>query len=400
MATSEMTSRQRVQTAMDLGTPDRVPVFCQLSAGHYFLNAGPDPIDINYRTEGWAEAFVTMQRRYQFDGILVNMPGFDPDFDNQVDRIERKESDRETWVWWKDGNYSRVPDNDCPHYFLANGDRYFPTFEEVDPETLWYVEPWDTTNITYPFTWSFDSEPRPFDDFFPPYHMDLLNLVREQVGDTISVHSEIFSPFSQLLELLNYQVALMGLLDDPGKSRAMLEQLTLGAIDLATRQAATGVDAVLISSAFAGAGFISRKDYETFVLPYEKKVVRGIKSKYPDMKVYTHTCGAIGDRLDLMLETGTNGIDTLDPPPLGTVELEDAVPQLKGKAFIKGNLDAVNTLLNGNKEIVRKAVENRMAVAKPGGEYILSTACSVAPAVKPELLEYLSALARELGAYE
>lgn len=101
-----------------------------------------------------------------------------------------------------------------------------------------------------------------------------------------------------------------------------------------------------------------------------------------------------------MLETGTNGIDTLDPPPLGTCELEEAVPQIKGKAFIKGNLDPVNTLLYGDEDKVKQAVEHRLQVAKPGGGYILSTACSVAPAVRPELLEYMSTLARELGSYD
>jgi uroporphyrinogen decarboxylase len=159
------------------------------------------------------------------------------------------------------------------------------------------------------------------------------------------------------------------------------------------------VDAILISSAFAGAGLISRDDYETFVLPYERELIQGIHQDYPEVKVYTHTCGAIGDRLDLMLQTGTQGIDTLDPPPLGTVELEEACPQLKGKAFIKGNIDPVHTLLYGDQQSVRKAVEHRLEVAKPGGGYILSTACSVAPAVKPELMETMNCLTRELGRY-
>jgi len=84
---------------------------------------------------------------------------------------------------------------------------------------------------------------------------------------------------------------------------------------------------------------------------------------------------------------------------LGTVELADAVPQLAGKAFIKGNLDPVNTLLLGDRDTVRAAVLNRLEAAMPGGGYILSSACSVAPAVKPELLEYMSELAREHGSY-
>jgi uroporphyrinogen decarboxylase len=175
--------------------------------------------------------------------------------------------------------------------------------------------------------------------------------------------------------------------------------LAAGAIDLADRQAASGVDAILISSAFAGAGLISRDNYSEFVLPYERKIVSEVKSRHAEVKIYTHTCGAIGDRLDLMLETGTDGIDTLDPPPLGTVELEDAVPKLKGKAFIKGNIDAVNTLLFGDEEKVRAAVLERLDAAKAGGGYILSTACSVPPRVRPELLETMSEVAIENGVY-
>ena len=394
-----MTGRERVQTAMQLGTPDRVPVFCQLSTGHYFLHSGLKPFDIWFRSEGFADALVNLQRRYQFDGILVNLPGRDPDFEKHIDRIERKDSDRETWVHWKNGNYTRIPDDDNPHYFMRDGGRFFPSFEEVDPETLWYVEPWDMTDITYPYTWGFDKTPRSFDNFFPEYHTDTIKHVRQKVGGSVSVQSEIFSPFSQFLELLNYEYALMGLLDDPEKSHAMLERLTLGAIDLGLQHAAEGVDAILLSSAFAGSGLISRDDYETFVLPYEKKVIADIQAKFPEVKLYTHTCGGIGDRLDLMLETGTNGIDTLDPPPLGTVDLPQATQQLKGKVFMKGNIDPVNTLLYGNETSVRQAVEERMQIAKPGGGWILSSACSVAPAVRPEIMQTMVSAAHELGVY-
>lgn len=393
-----MNSRDRVARAMELAEPDRVPVFCQLAIGHYFLHADRSPIDIWYRSEGFADALIQMQRRYRFDGILVNLPGRDPDFDRHIDRIEK--GSEETTIHWVNGGFTRVPHDDNPHYYMSDGSRYFPTFGEVEPEKLWYVEPWDLTDITYPYTWGFDEEPRPADDFFPPFHLDTIRAVKNRVGDTVSVHSEVFSPFSQFLELVNYEIALMALLDDPGKAHACLERLAAGATDLATRQAAAGVDAILISSAFAGGGLISRDHYSEFVLPYERKIIEGVKSRYPHMKVYTHTCGAIGDRLDLMLETGTDGIDTLDPPPLGTVKLEEAVPQLKGRAFIKGNLDPVNTLLYGDRDQVREAVLHRLRVAKPGGGYILSSACSVAPGVKPEVLEYMSEVAIENGSYD
>lgn len=392
-----MNSRERVRIAMNLGEPDRVPVFCQLAIGHYFLNAGDSPIDIWYRSDAFADALVQLQRRYRFDGILVNLPGREPDYDKHIDRIE--EGTTETTIRWRNGGFTRVPRDDNPHYFVPDGSRYFPTFDEVRPEELWYVEPWDLTDITYPYTWGFEAEPRPFDDFFPPHHLDAIKAVKRRVRDEVSVHSEIFSPFSQFLDLLNYESALMALLDDPGKTHACLERLTLGAIDLAGRQAGEGVDAILISSAFAGAGLISREQYAEFVLPYERRIIQEVHARHENVKIYTHTCGAIGDRLDLMLETGTDGVDTLDPPPIGTVELEEALPQLKGRAFIKGNIDPVNTLLYGDEEKVRDAVRRRLSVAKEGGGYILSTACSVPPAVRPELLEYMSEVAIEHGGY-
>jgi len=381
---------------MHLGTADRVPVMSQLAIGHYFLHAGLSPIDIWYRSDAFAEALVRLQQRYRFDGILVNLPGRDPDIDRYIQTIERR--DGETVVRWKNGNYSVVPDNDNPHYYQSDGLRYFPSFQEIDPERLHYVEPWDLTAITYPYTWGFDTEPRPDNDFFPPYHGDTIRAVKARVGESVSVHAEVFSPWSQFLELLNYECALMAIIDDAGKVHACLDRLADGAVDLARRQAALGVDAILISSAFAGAGLISRKHYQQFVLPYERRLVTEVQ-KVCAVPVYTHTCGSIGDRLDLMMATGTNGIDTLDPPPLGTVELEEAKKVLSGKAFIKGNVDPVNTLLRGDAATVRADVRHRLEVGKPGGGYILSSACSIAPHTPPQNIDLLASLAEEFGRY-
>lgn len=55
-------------------SPDRVPVMCQLALGHCFLRAGLDAIDIWHDSGAFATALVTLQRRYRFDGILVNLP--------------------------------------------------------------------------------------------------------------------------------------------------------------------------------------------------------------------------------------------------------------------------------------------------------------------------------------
>jgi uroporphyrinogen decarboxylase len=392
-----MTGRERMDVAMRLGTPDRVPVMCQLALGHYFLQSGLDAIEIWHSTEGFAEALVRLQRRYGFDGILVNLPGRDPRWRDLVHAITGPPE--RLVITWRNGWTTVAPADDNPHVYRPDGTRGFPSLDEVDPERLHYVEPHDLAGLTHPQSWDFGGRAAaPGPTFFPPWHFDTIAAVRALGGDEVSVHGEVFSPFSQLMELLDYSNALMALLDDPVKVKACLARLAEGAIALGCGQVEAGADAVLISSAFAGAGFISRTHYTEFVLPYERAVIAGIRARH-DVPVYTHTCGAIGDRLDLMMATGTDGIDTLDPPPLGTVHLAEAKRLTAGRLFIKGNIDPVSTMLNGSRADVLAAARERIRTAGPGGGYILSTACSVAPATPPGNILALVEAAEAWGRY-
>ncbi len=378
---------------MRLGEPDRVPVMCQLALGHYFLQTGLDPLEIWHSSEAFGDALIMLQRRYGFDGVLINLPGRDPTWRSYVDRIEERAGEK--IIRWTNGWYTEAPADDLPHVFREDGTKFALTLEEVEPEELFYVEPHDLGGVRYPYGWGLDPEPR---RAFPRWQYDTIKYVLAQVGNEVSVHGEVFSPFSQWMELLDYADGLMALRQDPDKMRACLDALTEGTIALARGQAAAGVHAILISSAFAGAGFISRGHYSEFVLPYEKKIIESVQSEY-DIPVYTHTCGAIGDRLDLLAATGTNGIDTLDPPPLGTVNLAEARRQTFGRLFIKGNIDPVNTVLMGTPEQVLEAARERILTAGPGGGYILSTACSVAPAAPSENILKLREAAEVFGYY-
>ena len=70
-----------------------------------------------------------------------------------------------------------------------------------------------------------------------------------------------------------------------------------------------------------------------------------------------------------------------------------------GKAFIKGNIDPVFTLLQGSTDQIKKDVEWRINVGKENGGFILSSACSVAPKTPPQNIELLSELVQTFGKY-
>lgn len=382
---------------MRLRVPDRVPVMCQLALGHYFLQAGLPAVDIWHSTEAFGEALIALARRYGFDGILVNLPGRASGWRNQVRSIE--ERDGQQVIHWLNGFLTVAPPDDNPQVFHEDGTRHFPSFTEIDPDRLFYVEPHDLWGVRYPHNWGLSGDVAlEGPGFFPPWHFDTIRYVAERVGGQVSVHGEVFSPFSQFMELLDFMPALLALKTDSGKVKACLAALSEGTIALALGQLSAGAHAILISSAFAGAGFLSRQHYIDFVLPYEREVIAGIRTAV-EVPVYTHTCGQIGDRLDLLEQTGTGGIDTLDPPPLGTVDLAEAKARTAGRLFLKGNLDPVNTLLRGTPEDVLSAARERIQTAGPGGGYILSTACSVPPHTPPRNIAVLRDAVEAFGRY-
>jgi uroporphyrinogen-III decarboxylase len=211
----------------------------------------------------------------------------------------------------------------------------------------------------------------------------------------LSVHGEVFSPLSQLMELIGPMEAALALALDPSRVESTLGRLVDGTVRLAAGHVAAGADAVLISSAYAGGGFISPRHYERFVLPFEAALIAEFRRQCPGVPIYTHTCGAIGDRLELMERTGTDGIDTLDPPPLGNVDLADARRRLSDRVFIKGNVDPVNTVLRRAPEDCYRDALERIGIAGAHGGYILSTACSVPPHAPPENIVQLARASRE-----
>lgn len=393
-----MNGRERIALAMRHQEADRVPVMCQLALGHYFLNAGLAPHEIWFTSEGFAEALVKMQKRYQFDGILINLPGRPRNVLNEIKKVEKTKKGEV--VTWKNGHVTLIPwDDNAQYVYPARPDLTARAdLTTLDPDNMDKIDQfpgylWNTYHIPW-IEGKQDMGPM---SEVPDYFFDTIDHVRAKTNGEVSVHGEVFSPFTHYLELIGYQNAIIGLVKNKEKVKAVLERLTDAATAWAVAQARHGVDAVLISSAFAGGGFISPKMYAEYVLPYERKLAEAIKAE--GVPVYTHTCGKIGDRLDLMEQTGTMGIDTLDPHPLGNVELADAKNGVGQRMFLKGNMNSVAILEYTSKDEVIAEATERIQIGKPGGGYILSSACSIAPRVEPWKIELLTPLSEEIGRY-
>jgi hypothetical protein len=378
------TSRERVKAAMNLQHPDRVPLMCQFSIGSMMTQLKPNPVEFWYDKNVFADGLIRLCEMFRFDGILVSLHGHSDKWKKDLLSIECVD----------EGNYKLTyPDRTEVHSWTD-----LPLVSYLQPKRLPAIEDDDVEkDIPSEISYIPVSQNLYF-DLNKASLFDIFDIIYAKVGDSLSIHGEITSPFDYFLDLLGYENGLIALIMEPEKCKSIIEKFANGILDLAVRMCDKPIDAIKVSSPFAGMGFISSEQYREFVLPYEHKIISAIREK--GVHVYIHTCGSINDRLELMRESNTSGLECLDPVPVGNVDLEDAFERIGNDLFIKGNIDSVNTLLYADDEKACADVKKIIGTGKTRGKgFILSTACSIAPMVSKERLLMLSQMIDKYGKY-
>ncbi|MEN8230296.1 MAG: uroporphyrinogen decarboxylase family protein [Bacteroidota bacterium] len=380
-----MNPRERVRKAMNMEQPDRVPVMSQFSIG--FMNqqlkeTGITPMELWYDVDRYAEALLLLRKRFDFDGILVSLHGHDLKWREKIVKLEMVDGMEK--ATFKDRTETFLDDDLLVGHFF---EPRVKKLEDIDPESIPDKLDYIPASIgCYIFV-----------DKTDPYR--IFDILEEKSGGEYSLHGEVTAPLDYLLDLLGYENGLMAMITDPEKVTRILEKFTVGVVNMSAEMAAHPcVDAIKISSPFAGMGFMSPEFYRQFELPHLTRVSDAIKAQ--GIPAYVHTCGHIHDRLEIMAESGVPGLECLDPPPIGDVELDDAFNRIGKDMFIKGNIDSVNTLLNGTDQSVREDVGYRMRIGMQNKGFILSTACSISPKVSKERVQVMAKIVKESGNYK
>ena len=380
----KLTSKERIIYAMNLVKPDRVPLMCQFSIGCMMHQLRPNPVEFWYDKNVFADGLVALCKKFRFDGILVSLHGHSDEWKRNLISYELIEN----------GNYKLTyPDRTEIHslrdlpLITFNEKRTTMNIDQIDtdrdiPSVINYIP------VSGNLYFNLDTN-----NLF-----DIFDTVYQKVGEEYSIHGEITSPFDYFLDLLGYENGLISLIMAPEKCKEIIDKFCDGVLGIAVKMCDKHIDAIKISSPFAGMGFISSDQCREFVLPYEQRIINAIRGK--GKHVYIHTCGSIGDRLELMRESNASGLECLDPVPVGNVDLENAFGRIGNDLFIKGNIDSVNSLLFANDEKAENDVSQIIETGKTKGKgFILSTACSIAPMVTADRLLMLSKLVEKHGKY-
>jgi len=235
----------------------------------------------------------------------------------------------------------------------------------------------------------------PPDPFAPHRFESLKKIVAKYKGQyAIGVHlNDVLSiprnlmGFEQLMMAFAQPELIKGLVDMSVKLN----------IELAHEAARLGADFVFTGDDYASteAMFISPGMFEEYLYPGLKEVVAGFHAA--GMPVIKHTDGNITDILDMLIDSGIDCLDPIDP--VAGMDIAMIKEKYSDRVAIKGNVDCAHTLTFGTVEDVIAETLDVIRKAADGGGFILSSGNSIHSCVKPENYLAMINTVRAYGKY-
>ena len=140
---------------------------------------------------------------------------------------------------------------------------------------------------------------------------------------------------------------------------------------------------------------MSPAHYDEYIGPYHKEICERVHKN--GGKIIKHSDGKLTPLIPALLNAGFDGIHPIQPQ---NMDIGETKLEFGKKACILGNIDCSFLLVFDSPEDVRKSVKETIAAAAPGGGYIISSSNSIHPGCKPENYIALVEAAHEFGVYE
>jgi uroporphyrinogen decarboxylase len=203
--------------------------------------------------------------------------------------------------------------------------------------------------------------------------------------------------FSLPRYLMGMQDLLMAIVLEPELVRALVEMSVTINLDLAREVAARGAKIVYTGDDYAynKGPLMSPRHFREFFYPSLCRVMQGYKEL--GLYVIKHTDGNLWPILDMIIDSGIDCLDPIDPQ--AGMDLGEVKAKYGQRVALKGNVDCAQLMTFGTPDEVVEATKEALRKGMPGGGFILSSSNSIHSAVKPE--NYLAMLQtlRECGRY-
>jgi uroporphyrinogen decarboxylase len=236
----------------------------------------------------------------------------------------------------------------------------------------------------------------PPDPHFPARFAAVEEAVKNHAGRTaVIVH--LNDVFSLPRYLMGMAELLMAIVTEPELVKGLVEMSVTINLELAKEVAARGVKIVYTGDDYAynKGPLMSPKHFRQFFYPGLCRVMRGYKEL--GLYVIKHTDGNIWPILDMIIDSGIDCLDPIDPQ--AGMDLGEVKAQYGDRVALKGNVDCAQLLTFGTPDEVVAATKDALRIGMPGGGFILSSSNSIHSAVKPENYAAMLQTLREYGRY-
>jgi len=220
----------------------------------------------------------------------------------------------------------------------------------------------------------------PPDPHAPGRYESLQRLVKRYKGRlAIGVH--LNDVFSIPRYLCGFETLLMALVEEPDLVRRLVALSVEMNLAMARECARHGADFVFTGDDYASAErpFMSPRFFREFFFAGLKEVVAGFHEV--GLPVIKHTDGNIRPILDMILDSGIDCLDPIDP--IAGMDIAEMKARYADRIALKGNVDCAHTLTFGSERDVVEETRSVIRKAAAGGGLILSSSNSIHSAVKP-----------------
>lgn len=104
--------------------------------------------------------------------------------------------------------------------------------------------------------------------------------------------------------------------------------------------------------------------------------------------------------LEVLADTGIDVLQTLCPPPVGDVPLDEAKRRIGDRVCLMGHVDLIYVIQRGSPDLIDRTVQEAMEVGAPGGGFILGTSDSIRDGTPIENVRAYFEAARKYGQAE
>jgi len=210
-----------------------------------------------------------------------------------------------------------------------------------------------------------------------PTRVDLspVQQVKERLGDKGIIRSHPFSPgqgspWQSFCFIFGTENAILLGMDEPDLLHAMLESIVQRTLRVTEMWEGTPADMVEVGGGAGSSTVISPSFYREFGLPYDQR--QNEVFHQVGLKVVNHFCGGFMPMLDLVMESGADGLETLTPPAMGgDCDLPEVSRKVGEKLFFIGGFDQNAGFEHGTPEKARKLVFECFEATKEHAGYIL-----------------------------